>query len=102
MGLRFFRLTLGLPLTCVIVLFAMSNRQDIALRLWPFDLDVTFPLYGIVLLSVGVGFVFGVSIALLSRMRLPRATHRQHSAERGDQQSEGREKPVQLPAPPLS
>ena len=98
MGLRFLRLTLGFPVTCAAVLFAMSNRQDIALRLWPLDLDVTFPLYGIVLLSVGVGFVFGVSIALLSRVHLPRATHRQHS----EQQNNWREKPAQLPAPPLS
>ena len=97
MGLRFFRLTLGFPVTCAVVLFAMSNRQDVPLRLWPFDLDVAFPLYGIVLLSVAVGFAFGVSIAVLSRVRLPTAGHKRHKVE---EHNEGREKPVQLPAPP--
>ena len=78
-GSRFIRLAITAPLTLLVVLFAISNRQDVPLDIWPFDLDVTFPLYAIVLVSMGVGVIFGAVMAWFSGGR---ARRRARHAER--------------------
>jgi uncharacterized integral membrane protein len=53
------RWLLFLPLLVLLALFALSNPQDVELRLWPFDLAWVSPL-GIAVLVLGaVAFVFG-------------------------------------------
>lgn len=60
------RYILTLPVTLLIVLFAVSNRQEVSVELWPLGPDFGFPLYAVVLVSLATGLVFGVVVAWLS------------------------------------
>lgn len=60
------RLILFVPLAAAVVLFALSNRQPVELRLWPFDLSWTMPLALAVLVPVAVSFLLGAAIVWLS------------------------------------
>ena len=71
-----------LPLAALIafvVLFALSNPQEIGLRLWPLDLVLVAPLSLAVLGVAGFAFLLGAAIASISswplRRRLRRAEH---------------------------
>jgi len=68
-----------LPLAVVVVLFALSNRTVVEIRLWPFDLAWAVPLALAVLLPAGFAFLLGATIVWLSD--LP-ARRRGWSAER--------------------
>ncbi|WP_149538466.1 LapA family protein [Siccirubricoccus phaeus] len=57
------RLILLAPLLILLVLFGLSNREEVALRLWPFDLAWAAPLSVAVLLIAAVFFLFGAFIA---------------------------------------
>ncbi|GGC51430.1 hypothetical protein GCM10011504_32300 [Siccirubricoccus deserti] len=57
------RLILLVPLLIFLVLFGLSNRQEVQLRLWPFDLAWAVPLSVAVLLIAAVFFLFGAFIA---------------------------------------
>ena len=66
-------------LIAAVVLFALSNPQDVALRLWPFDLVLVAPLSLAVLAVAALAFLLGAAIASASslpmRRRLRRAEH---------------------------
>lgn len=52
------------PLFLVVVVFAVSNHQSTALSLWPVLTEpVPFPVYGIALVGLFVGFVTGGVVA---------------------------------------
>lgn len=53
------RWLLFLPLLILLALFALSNMQEVQLRLWPFDLAWAAPLAVAVLVLSGIGFLFG-------------------------------------------
>jgi uncharacterized integral membrane protein len=48
-------------LLCVV--FAVSNRAGVTLAFWPLGLDLSAPLYLIVLLALLVGFLTGLFVA---------------------------------------
>ena len=56
------------PLAGLVVLFALSNRQPVELRLWPFDLVWQTPLSVAVLLAAAVSFLIGAGIVWVSGM----------------------------------
>ncbi|MBX6740604.1 MAG: LapA family protein [Acetobacteraceae bacterium] len=58
-----FRWILLLPLLVVLILFGLSNREEVALRLWPFDLAWVVPLSVAVLIIAALAFLFGAGIA---------------------------------------
>lgn len=59
MGALLYWLTV-IPLFLLVVVFAVSNHQSTALSLWPFLTEpVPFPVYGIALAGLFVGFVVG-------------------------------------------
>lgn len=66
-------------LIAAVVLFALSNPQEVALRLWPLDLVLVAPLSLSVLAVAGLAFLLGAAIASVSslpiRRRLRRAEH---------------------------
>lgn len=66
-------------LTAAVVLFALSNPQEVALRLWPLDLVLVAPLSLAVLAVAALAFLLGAAIASASswplRRRLRRAEH---------------------------
>jgi putative membrane protein len=73
------RLILLAPLLLVLILFTLSNTQDVALTLWPFDLAWEVPLSLAVLGFSAVFFLFGALVAwmtsLSARRRAARAEH---------------------------
>jgi putative membrane protein len=71
------RFLMAVPLLLLLVLFALSNRAPVPLRLWPTDLAVEVPLSLAVLLAMGVAFLLGGLFvwfsALAQRARARRA-----------------------------
>ena len=57
-----------LPFAGLVVLFALSNRQPVDLRLWPFDLVWQAPLSIAVLVAASVAFLIGAGIVWVSGM----------------------------------
>lgn len=57
-----------LPFAGLVVLFALSNRQPVDLRLWPFDLVWQTPLSVAVLAASALAFLVGAGIVWVSGM----------------------------------
>lgn len=53
------RLLSVVPFLLVLVLFALSNRQDVTLGFWPTDLAVTLPLSLAILVAMAAAFLAG-------------------------------------------
>ncbi|WP_160122510.1 LapA family protein [Rhodovarius lipocyclicus] len=68
------RWLLLLPFLLLLALFAASNREDVALRLWPLDASLALPLWLAVLGTAGLflilGSVLGWAAAVPARRRL--------------------------------
>jgi uncharacterized integral membrane protein len=60
------RWILFLPLAGFIVLFALSNRDPVELRLWPFDLVWQAPLALAVLVASAASFLLGAGMVWLA------------------------------------
>lgn len=75
---------LTLPLTLLLVVFAVANRQMVALDLWPFEMTMPpLPLSAVVLLSLFFGLLAGGAVTWLSAARSrQRAREAQHRAAR--------------------
>ncbi|MDB5373631.1 MAG: conjugal transfer protein [Belnapia sp.] len=65
------RWILLLPLLVLLILFGLSNRQEVYLYLWPFDLAWAAPLSIAILLIGALCFLFGAIVAWVSGL-----THR--------------------------
>jgi uncharacterized integral membrane protein len=66
-----------------VALFAASNRQTVALALWPLPFLAQSPLYLVVLVSLAFGFAIGAVAAWIKgrrRRRLLRECRRQNEA----------------------
>jgi len=60
----------------VLALFAVSNRESVALGLWPVPFLVEIPLYVAMLAALSVGFVLGELAAWISGRRRRREARR--------------------------
>lgn len=71
------RILLAVPLLFILVLFALSNKQAVALGLWPTDIQLELPVSIAVLGIAGLFFLFGALVAwsgmLAERTRARRA-----------------------------
>lgn len=71
------RWILLLPLLVILILFGLSNREEVFLRLWPFDLAWAVPLSVAILVFSALFFILGATIAwaagLTHRARARRA-----------------------------
>lgn len=71
------RILLAIPLIFLLILFALSNKQPVALGIWPTDVSITLPLSIAILGIAGVFFLFGALVAwagtLVERNRARRA-----------------------------
>lgn len=74
------------PITVIVVLFAVSNRNLVSMELWPLPGAVDAPLYLVFLVAVAAGFVLGGAIAwsgeLGHKMRANRAEKKAEDLER--------------------
>jgi putative membrane protein len=50
---------LGFVIFLAALVFALSNRQNVTLSLWPFDVEATAPLYLMTLGVFALGLLFG-------------------------------------------
>jgi putative membrane protein len=57
------RVILLLPVIVVLVMFGLSNREEVLLHLWPFDLAWAVPLSTAMLVFAAVFFLFGAMVA---------------------------------------
>ena len=65
---------IGLPLAVLVVVFALSNRQEVTLGLWPFTDGLAVPAYLAVLLPLLAGLVLGLTTGSVRAFR-----HRRHA-----------------------
>lgn len=80
--IKIFRLLLGLIGLVVIVSFAVSNRQNVEMTLWPLPNTLTVQLFWVFMFGLVVGAVLGGLGAWLGGMRKRREGRRmRHKAE---------------------
>jgi uncharacterized integral membrane protein len=76
------RWLLFVPLLVVLVLFALSNPQDVEIRLWPFDLAWVSPLGIAVLILCAIAFLLGAALAWAAGLAARRRAARVEEAAR--------------------
>ncbi len=59
-----------MPVTIVIVIFSIANRQPVTIDLWPFDHSISPPLFLLVLAAILVGFCIGAAVMWISDGRV--------------------------------
>ena len=64
--MRRFAWIVTLPIIAIVTIFAVMNRQDVALNLWPLPWDIAAPLFLLTLMLVLFGFLFGVLVMWFS------------------------------------
>jgi len=79
---RVLGLLLLLPLLLVLVLFGLSNRQEVALELWPFDLAWVVPLSVAMLILAALAFLFGAAVTWAGALSWRREARRFREAAR--------------------
>ncbi len=70
------RLLLALPFLIVLVLFALSNRQQVSFHFWPTDFDLMVPLSGAILAFAAVAFLAGALLVWVSEWPVHRRARR--------------------------
>ncbi len=79
---RLLGLVLLLPLLLVLVLFGLSNRQEVELQLWPFDLAWVVPLSTAMLILAAFAFLFGAAVGSAGTFAWRRRARRLEEAAR--------------------
>jgi uncharacterized integral membrane protein len=74
--LSMLRLIPALILVLILVVFGLSNRQDVTLGFWPTDYAATIPLSVAILLGMAIAFVLGAAIVWLDHLGLGRRARR--------------------------
>ena len=69
-----------LPVTLMVVVFALANRHEVTLSFWPFPWTTDLPVFVIVLCCLLVGFLLGAGLLWLSGA--PRRRRARQTAER--------------------
>lgn len=63
---RMFGWAVGVPLALLATVFAISNRQWVALDLWPLPFEPALPLFLAVLIPLGFGLAGGATLTWLA------------------------------------
>lgn len=75
-----------LPLTLLVIAFALSNRGPVAIGLWPSDDLIEMPVYLLALGALVLGFLAGAALAgfgtIAARFRARSEARRAEAAER--------------------
>lgn len=77
--MRYFSWIITIPLAVIAVLFAVSNRDPLALNLWPLPYELTVPVFVVVLVALVVGFLAGGLVAWIGGGRYRRAARRERA-----------------------
>ncbi len=70
------RLIVGIPLLIVLLLFALSNQQDVRLALWPTDFTLQAPIAIAILAAAAAAFIIGALFTWLGGMGQRRRARR--------------------------
>ncbi len=70
------RLLIATPFLLLLVLFALSNRQPVAIGLWPTDLTWQVPLSIAMLIAAGLAFLLGALLVWISELGQRRRARR--------------------------
>jgi lipopolysaccharide assembly protein A len=57
--MRIFSSVFGLIILILVLSFALSNKQDVTVGMWPFKDSIQAPLYAVGLAPLAFGFFFG-------------------------------------------
>ena len=60
------------PVAVVVIIFAISNRQGVAIDLWPFEIRFELPLFLLALGCILVGYFIGAAAMWVSEGRVRR------------------------------
>ncbi len=99
-----------LILSAIIIVFAVSNRQDVELDLWVYQTPA-IPLFVVALIGIFIGFIWGGIVAWISAGRSrkrARALHRRIEADEREmailrrqiEKLEAGERRTAIPPPP--
>ena len=58
--MRTLNTVLAVVFAALVILFAVSNRTEVDITLWPFPFQATMGVYAVVLLAVLIGFLCGM------------------------------------------
>jgi len=75
--MRRFAWIVTLPIIALVTIFAVMNRQEVALNLWPLPWDITTPLFLLTLGLILFGFLLGVLVMWFTGARQRR--HLRHT-----------------------
>jgi uncharacterized integral membrane protein len=91
------RLIPALILILILAIFALSNRQDVTVGIWPTDYTTQVPLAVAVLVGMAVAFILGAAIVWFDHLGLGRRARRAEASVRRLQaqltQAEARQTP---------
>jgi len=94
--------SVGLPVAVLVILFAVSNRQPIAVGLWPFAEGVVAPAYVVALVPLAIGFLLGGGLAgvgtVRARMRHRAERRKVRAIERSMDELRARSRPGPVPS----
>jgi lipopolysaccharide assembly protein A len=74
--LRFVYWTATALVALLLVIFAVSNREDVVVTFWPLPVMLAAPLYVVVLLALLAGFLVGELVAWINGRRSRREARR--------------------------
>lgn len=80
---RILSLIVTAPITVLVVLFAVSNLDEITLRLRPFPFEMTIRIWALTLIELFVGFILGAIVTFIGD-RKRRRDARQLSKRAGE------------------
>ncbi len=76
----------ALPVALAIIVFAVTNREEVAIDLWPLAYSVTLPVFAVVLIAILIGFIWGGVVTWLgagrSRQRARELSRRLEASHR--------------------
>ena len=88
--MRLLNSIIGVIVAVLVILFAVSNRAEVDITLWPLPIDVTMGVYAVVLLAVLIGFIGGMVASWLANADLRRDRRRLKTEVRDLEQALGR------------
>jgi uncharacterized integral membrane protein len=100
-----------IPLFLIVIIFAVTNNEAIQLSLWPVLAEpVLFPVYGIALIGLFIGFLIGGFVSWIQNGRSRRRVRELRRQSEADQRevailrdrlasSEARERQATIPTP---
>ena len=66
--IKFLSALLGLVFIAACLIFSLFNRQDVNVSLWPFEAEVTAPLFVMVLGALAIGLLLGSGMIWFQHM----------------------------------